>query len=78
MTETQKPLNDVDALSAEVDEFYRSTNVPPGFVIRNYGDGKWTVEYKQTVDKDTLRRVVMAVKGAMESSRITTTIEEEK
>lgn len=59
-----------DTLSAEVDEFYRSTPVPPGFVIRNYGGGKWTVEYKNTVDKETLRRVVLAVKGAIDEGRV--------
>ena len=57
-----------DTLSAEVDEFFRSVDggVPPGFVIRNMGDGKWTVKYEQTVDKETLRRIVEAVGRSLE------------
>jgi hypothetical protein len=56
-----------DALSAEVDQFIRSiSGFPPGFVVRNHGEDRWTVKYEQTVSKDQLRQVVLAIKAAME------------
>ena len=51
------------SLDEQVDQFFRDTAVPPGFVIRTYGEGQWIVKYERNeLSQEKAAKIVSAIR----------------